>query len=140
LDAVLAGVTSVFAGIYAGRFGITRLGALGFVLLAASSVLTIAANDIPLMLVSMGLFGAGIGIVMQMQNLIWPEFFGRTHIGAIRGYVMPITLAFSAIGAPFAGHIYDSVGSYNPVWWGAVGLMCIGGVMAAMIKRPTATK
>ncbi len=138
LDAVLAGVASVFTGIYAGRIGITRLGALGFVLLAASSVLTILANDIPLMLVSMGLFGAGIGVVMQMQNLIWPEFFGRTHIGAIRGYVMPITLAFSAIGAPFAGHIYDSVGSYNPVWWGAVGLMSLGGIIAVKIKPPTA--
>ena len=136
LDSALAGVASIVTGFLANRVGIARLGSIGFALLALACWLTIIATTIPLMLASMGLFGVGIGMVMQTQNLIWPAFFGRKHIGSIRGAVMPITLVFSAIGAPFAGYIYDTTGSYDSVWWGAVTIMLIGALLALVARKP----
>ena len=136
LDSVLAGVASVATGLYAHRIRLQWLGALGFTLLAAACWLTIVAHDTPMMLLSMGLFGIGIGINIQLQNLIWPEFFGRLHIGSIRGAVMPITLGASAIGAPFAGYVFDSGGSYDPVWWGALVLMLVGAGIALCLRKP----
>ena len=73
-----------------------------------------------------------------MQNLIWPAFFGRAHVGSIRGVVMPITLVVSALSAPFAGWVYDTTGSYTSVWWAAVALMSLGGVLSLTVRRPQA--
>jgi len=138
LDSVLAGVASVATGLLANRVGIRRLGAVGFGLLAAACYLTIVAQDLWLMALSMAVFGLGIGVTMQMQNLIWPAFFGRAHVGSIRGVVMPITLVVSALSAPFAGYVYDTTGSYTPVWWAAVGLMSLGGLLSLSVRRPPA--
>jgi len=139
LDSVLAGVASVATGLLANRLGIQRIGAIGFGFLAAACYLTIIAHDLWLMALSMAVFGVGIGVVMQMQNLIWPAFFGRAHVGSIRGVVMPITLVVSALSAPFAGYVYDTTGSYTSVWWAAVALMSLGGVLS-LIARPPPTQ
>jgi len=138
LDSVLAGVASVATGLLANRVGIRRIGALGFGLLATACYLTIIAQDLWLMALSMSVFGLGIGTVMQMQNLIWPAFFGRTHVGSIRGVVMPVTLVVSALSAPFAGYVYDTTGSYTSVWWAAVVLMSLGGLLSLSLRRPPA--
>ena len=138
LDSVLAGVASVVTGMLANRMGIRRIGAIGFGFLAAACYLTIIAQDIWLMALSMAVFGIGIGVTLQMQNLIWPAFFGRAHVGSIRGVVMPITLVVSALSAPFAGWVYDTTGSYTSVWWAAVALMSLGGVLSLTVRRPQA--
>ena len=54
---------------------------------------------------------------------LWAEYFGRRHQGSIRGAVTPITLLFGGAGPPLAGYVRDAVGSYDPVWYVAVGLM-----------------
>ncbi|MEM7219374.1 MAG: MFS transporter [Pseudomonadota bacterium] len=138
VDAVLASCASIVTGLIAHRFAITRLTAIGFLLLAVSSALTIWANTIPSMLASMALFGVGIGIVMQAQNLVWPEFFGRLHVGQIRGFALPATLIASAVGAPLAGYVFDVTGSYEPVWWVAVVLMLAAAWLSMVVKAPPA--
>ena len=72
------------------------LGAGGFVVLAAASLLTIVAADHPTMFASMILFGMGIGSSFLMQSYIWAAYFGCGHLGGIRGAVMPLTLVQSS--------------------------------------------
>jgi cyanate permease len=74
---------------------------------------------------------------MYLQNLIWAEFFGRVHLGAIRGFTMPISLLIGAAGAPFAGYVRDVSGSYAPVWWGSTAVMILG-AMIMLVARPPA--
>jgi predicted MFS family arabinose efflux permease len=90
------------------------------------------------MFLSMGMFGFGIGGMMYMQNIIWADYFGRVHLGAIRGLVNPITMIMSAAGAPIAGYVYDITGSYNPVWWTSIGLMLLGAVVIVVTPPPKA--
>jgi MFS family permease len=114
------------------------IGAAGFLLLALASLLTIVAGDHPVMFLSMIIFGLGIGVMMLMQNLLWADYFGRQHLGSIRGAVMPITLIFGGAGAPVAGYIRDFTGSYALVWLAAAILMALGAVMLAVTPSPQA--
>lgn len=56
-------------------------GAVGFALLGMASVMTIFAAASVLMFTSMAVFGIGI----------WADYFGRRHMGSIRGAVTPVT-------------------------------------------------
>jgi cyanate permease len=88
------------------------------------------------MFASMITFGFGIGAGMLMQNYLWAEYFGRRHQGSIRGAVTPITLLFAAAGPPIAGYVRDVTGSYEPVWYVAVGLMVLGALAVGTTPPP----
>ena len=136
-DAVAAGASTFGMAYLARTFPARYLGAIGFSTLAIAGVLTIYADNFPMVFLSMALFGVGIGGMMFMQNYIWVEYFGRAHLGSIRGLVMPITLIIGGAGAPVAGYVRDWTGTYDQIWWVGVGLMAGAGVLAAVTRAPT---
>jgi predicted MFS family arabinose efflux permease len=136
LDAAAAGLSTFATGLLTRRFPARFIGAGGFLLLMLASVLTILADDHLVMFVSMIIFGVGIGVMMLMQSFLWADYFGRRHQGSIRGAVMPITLVFSAAGAPIAGYVRDFTGSYVVIWLVAAGLMALGAVVLALTPSP----
>lgn len=136
LDAVMAGVATFAMGWLAGAVRSQVLGAAGFLLLAVASVLVILADEPLAMFVSMGLFGLGIGGMMFLQNVIWAEFFGRAHLGAIRGITLPITMIIGGAGAPVAGYVRDQSGSYDAIWWVSAAVMALGGIAVLFAEPP----
>ncbi|NQW18691.1 MAG: MFS transporter [Chloroflexi bacterium] len=136
LDAVLAGVSTFTMGMLVSRVEARYLGAAGFSFLAIASVLTIYATTLPIMFLSMAVFGMGIGGMMFLQTYIWADYFGRAHLGRIRGIVMPITLIVGGAGAPVAGYVRDSTGSYNSIWWVGVVLMVLAAALASITVAP----
>jgi len=139
-DAVLAGVATFTMGWLAGRIRSQVLGALGMVLLAAASVLTIIARGPLAMFVSMGLFGLGIGGMLFLQNMIWAEFFGRLHLGRIRGFTLPISMVVGGAGAPLAGYVRDLGGSYDPIWSASAVIMALGAAAVLFVHPPRPSK
>ena len=112
------------------------IGASAFLMLALASVMSIYAYGFWLMFCSMAIFGLGIGINSFTQNYIWADYFGRGHLGSIRGFVMPITLFIGSFGAPAAGYVLDITGSYDPAWWAGVSLMLVGALVFIMADKP----
>ena len=135
-DAVCAGISVFTMGFLVRKFSPALLGAVGFLLLAIASVLTIYATSVTVMFISMAVFGLGIGGQMFLQNFMWADYFGRRHLGSIRGIVTPVTLIIGGIGAPLAGYIRDSTGSYTSIWWGGAALMLVGALALAMTSAP----
>lgn len=115
LDAAAAGLSTFGLGLLVQRLPARFVGAGGFLLLALASGLTIVADTHPVMFAAMITFGLGIGALMLMQNHLWTAYFGRRHLGSIRGAVTPITLLLGGAGAPLAGCVRDLTGSYTPV-------------------------
>jgi sugar phosphate permease len=136
LDAAAVGVTTVGLGLMTARVPSRYLGAVGFVLLALSSAMTIVAWNHVIMFISMITFGLGIGGTMLMQNYLWAEYFGRRHLGSIRGAVMPIMLLLGGTGPPLAGYVLDATGSYTPAWATSTVLMAIGALVLARTPPP----
>ena len=136
-DAVCAGVSTFSFGMLVRYIPARFLGATGFMMLATASVLTIYANSILIVFVSMAVFGLGIGGMMFLQSFIWADYFGRESVGSIRGLVNPINLVLGGLGAPVAGYIYDFTGTYDPAWWVGVGLMVFAALLTVATPAPT---
>jgi MFS family permease len=135
-DAVAAGISTFVMGNLAHRIPARFLGALGFSFLAVAGVITVYADTFALVFLSMAIFGLGIGGMMFLQNFIWADYFGRAHLGSIRGIVMPITLIVGGSGAPAAGYVRDITGSYDSIWWVGIAIMTGAAVLGATIKAP----
>ena len=135
-DAVCAGAGSFAAGILVKKISAKIIGTSAFFMLSVASVMSIYAYDFWLMFWSMALFGLGIGINSFNQNFIWADYFGREHLGSIRGIVMPVNLIVGGMGAPGAGYIMDITGSYNPAWWIGVVLKLAAAVMFLLANHP----
>ena len=135
-DAVAAGGSTFLFGMLVKWIPARFLGAFGFSMLAGASVLTIYATNLPIMFVSMWIFGMGIGGMMFLNNFIWADYFGRGSVGGIRGLANPINLVVGGIGAPAAGYVRDWTGSYDPAWWVGVGLMSGAAVLIVLTGAP----
>ena len=59
--------------------------------------------------------GAGSGSVVQVY--VWAAYFGRSFVGSIQGFVLPVTLVANGLGAPAVGFMYDRMGSYDSAYW-----------------------
>ena len=135
-DAVAAGGSTFMFGMLVRWVPSRFLGAVGFSMLAGASVLTIYATNLPIMFISMAVFGVGIGGMMFLNNYIWADYFGRGSVGAIRGLVNPINLVIGGIGAPAAGYVRDITGSYDQAWWVGVGLMSAAALLTIFTGAP----
>lgn len=136
LDAAAAGMSTFAMGFLIRYVPARFVGAGGFLMLTTASILTILSDTHPMMFASMICFGLGIGVLGLMQNYLWAEYFGRKHLGGIRGAVTPITLVFGGIGAPISGYVRDATGTYNGVWIAAIVLMALGAVILSFTPPP----
>ena len=87
-------------------------------------------------LVAYVVLGFGWGGMIPMQEVIWARFFGRRHIGAIRGAGMPFALLLGAI-APWAVAVYhDQVGSYSGALLVVAALNVLSGALIFAVRAP----
>ena len=135
-DAMCAGASTFVFGMLVRRVPARFLGGLGFSMLATASVMTVYATNLPIMFISMAIFGLGIGGMMFLQSFIWADYFGRESVGSIRGLVNPINLVVGGLGAPAAGYVRDITGSYDPAWWAGVALMTFAAVLTVVTPPP----
>lgn len=136
VEAAMAGTITLLMGLLPHRIAPRILGAVCFVLLGLALLFTIIASNAPMVFLSTGTFGLGIGGQILLQNYLWPDYFGRHSVGRIRGVVMPITVLFGSIGAPLAGYIRDTSGTYDPIWWAGVGIIFTAALVMFMTLPP----
>ena len=58
------------------------------------------------------LFGAGVGGLHTLLRLAWADYYGRVHLGAIRGLTLPAQIGGQAIGPVGSGFMFDASGGY----------------------------
>ncbi len=75
-------------------------------------VLIIVAKTYPMAVVFGLVFGIGQAGWVVIQNLIFSDYFGRRHAGAIRGFTSPFRI-LGPFGPVFTGHVRDLTGSYT---------------------------
>ncbi len=80
-----------------------------------SIVLIILAKTAPVAVAFGLVFGVAQGGWTVMQNLVFTDYFGRRHAGAIRGFSAPFRM-LGPLGPLFTGYIRDVTGSYNPAF------------------------
>ena len=137
----LGATPSVIGGIFLGfvldRASLRYVGALGMVIMLGAGLMTMAVTQTWQMFIAVALLSSGISATIIVQNAMFPHYYGRDHIGAIRGSAMMVMLAFGAVGPPLAGQIKDSTGSFFPAWWAAIGAWAVGALLLYLTPKPT---
>ena len=79
----------------------------------AAMVVIIFADNLPLAVTFAVLFGLGTGGWTLAQTLLFANYFGRRHLGAIRGLSQLLSGPLGAAGPLLAGGIRTFTGSYE---------------------------
>ena len=82
------------------------------------------------------LFGLVSGSYRVVDATVWANYFGRKHLGSIRGFTMIGTLGGTAFGAYPLGVSYDWFGSYGPALNVFIILPVSLAVIALLTGRP----
>ena len=59
-------------------------------------------------------FGLGQGLMTVVSGTVWPRYFGRAHLGQIRGVALGAAVAGSSLGPLLIGLSIDNYGSVVP--------------------------
>jgi MFS family permease len=82
------------------------------------------------------LYGFGFGGTIPLSESVWATYFGRDHIGAIRGASYPISAVGSSLGPIGVGYWFDLTYSYFPAF---VALGCVyvtAGLFIGLSRAP----
>lgn len=80
--------------------------------------------------------GVSFGIIMTTNAVIWPNYFGRSELGSIRGLSATAGIGFSALGALPFGFVFDMTGSYDKAILILLVLPVICAVAALLAVKP----
>ena len=103
--------------------------AMGVLLIADTYLLAVAFA---------ALFGLGTGGWTVSQMIMVPNYFGRRHAGAIKGFISPIEGVVGVSGPLIAAFIFDATRSYDAAFIGAACAFAAGGAafsLAAPLRR-----
>ena len=78
--------------------------AIGMLFVAQSAIVAHAAG---------AMLGVGQGIFFGVSQPLWARYFGRTHIGKIRGALMTFNVGSSSLGPLVAGFTRDWQGDFS---------------------------
>ncbi len=96
------------------------------------------AGSLALMFVAFLCWGFGFGGTVPLSEFIWAKYFGRVHIGAVRGISLPYIVVFQALGPILGGIYFDHLGSYTGVFAGFLVAHLIGAIVILASREPPA--
>lgn len=80
-------------------------------------------------------WGVSMGIERIVLAVVWPNYFGRKHIGSISGISMAMVVTGSALGPLPLGIAFDLFGGYVEILW-ALMIFPLFGIVAALLADP----
>jgi MFS family permease len=103
---------------------------------ALRSVAIVVFLNVPLTPMSVYVFASVMGVLwlstVPPTNAVVAQIFGVRYLSMLGGFVFLSHQVGSFLGVWLGGKLYDTTGSYDVVWWIAVGL----GVFAALVNLP----
>ena len=139
LTAVFTGLGGLGWGLIIEKVAARFCYALVAALMAASTLLFIAANSPQTALTVASLFGISVGGILVIPPVAFANYFGRDSLGAIRGITEPFNAFGQAIGALLSGIIRDGTASYELAFYtmAVVALVAIFVTVSATIPKKT---
>ena len=109
-------------------------------LVATSGICSILGTTIwpvsGLLFVGFFLFGFGFGGTIPVGEFLWATYFGRLHIGAIRGIGQPLSFLVPTVMPVVVGGWFDVTGSYRAPFLMLMGLYLLAAVLVWGAARP----
>ncbi len=137
LDPMSVVIAVYICGVFADRVHARYLGAVGFVGIGLSTVpMVVTQGEAYTIVLHNVMWGAAAAGFITLNNVVWPNYYGRKHLGAIRGIVLPVSIVASGLGPPLFGLILD--GGFNPrhLWAIVTGLFILSAALVFFARPP----
>jgi MFS family permease len=134
--AVAMAVMQIIGG-FAADFLPVRWIVVAAVWLLATCCGLIACGQPELLIPGCTLFGMAQGLMTIVAGTAWARFFGRAHLGKIRGTSVTAGVVGSSIGPLLMGISVDHYGSFAPSLWIIAGCSVALGFLALGVKLVT---
>ena len=124
------------------RFDARLLAATAYTISSAGVALMIVAGatgQSAVLFPALFLYGFGFGGTIPLSEFLWARYFGRGHIGAIRGIGNPIAVVGTGVGPVLAGAWFDLSGSYTPAFIAAIAVYMTAAAIIATSRPPRPT-
>ncbi len=118
------------------RLGVQRVLIVWGCLLSFASVVMAMAPDQNWAYGASALLGLSMGGNLVLQLQIWPEYFGRTAVGAVLGAGQLVQGMSSAIVPLALAALLDRTGSYGQLYGIVAGLVFVGVLLHLKIGQP----
>ena len=125
------------------RFDSRAVGAVSFVLAAAGFVAVVLSADtgeVWVVAAAMALLGCGIGGNIPIGEMLWAEYFGRRHLGAVRGLGFPVSSGISALTPVAVALYFDRIGSYDGAFYACAALWAMCAAVCLLLRLPDKRK
>jgi MFS family permease len=80
--------------------------------------------------------GISTGLISLVGGTLLPRYFGRAHLGKLRGSVMTAQVAGSSLGPLITGVIYDLTGSFQISLWIFVAILIPAALISLKAVQP----
>ncbi|HSL93621.1 MAG TPA: MFS transporter, partial [Bacillota bacterium] len=127
---------SFVAGHIADRVPIRFVVAGNFILQVGIIALLLNTRSMTMAVIYACMRGVAASFEAIQGGVIWPSYFGRTHLGSIRSVAMTASVIGSAFGPLPFGFGYDFFGGYREVLLIAMLFPALGAVAALMSPPP----
>ena len=124
------------AGFMADRFPNRYLLVIGQVLLGIAMLWTFLITTPWQAFVYGAMLGLSMGFLMTIGTIIWPNYYGRLHLGSIRGVSISAIVVFAALGPLPFGLVYDATGDYSFAILVLLALPVLCGIAASLAFPP----
>jgi len=130
--AIGMGAMQIVGGLMADRFALRGLLATAVGLIAVSCVM-LAAGRASLLTPGLSVYGLAQGLMSIVAATAWARYFGRAHLGKIRGMSLTAAIAGSGLGPLLMGVSDDYLGGFEPSLWlfaGTALVIAVAGIWA----------
>ncbi len=135
--AFFAVVSKLPWGFLTERYHVRWVTAVCLTTTGSSLILLVVAQSVWMLVAYAVFFGLMMGGFTLTLNVAWATYFGRKHMGAIRGFVTPAGNIIGAFGPIFAGWTWSEQSSYDfPITFFAFAWIT-GGLLMLIAKVPS---
>jgi MFS family permease len=123
-------------GFLAERYSVRYLLMIQHILTALGVILLLSIGNTGMLLLFAVFMGLAYGGYIPLQRLIYPIYYGRAHLGSIRGSMRPAITVASAAGPLVIAGLYDARGSYTLAFIVVMSTWLLAGLLFTLAKPP----
>ncbi|MFU8771038.1 MAG: MFS transporter [Anaerolineales bacterium] len=127
---------NLVAGIAIDRLPVKFLLIIGLFLQASSLIMLQMVGSTASAYLFGILLGTTSGLFRAINSVVWPAFYGRTHLGSIYGFTAAAGVFGAALGPLPFGITRDLLGSYHLILFVFAGISLLLGLLSLVVKKP----
>jgi MFS transporter, OFA family, oxalate/formate antiporter len=93
------------------------------------------AHSMGMVYLFVGLYGFGYGGTVPVMASLRADYFGRTALGKIQGFMSPVAMLAGAFGPVVTGYIFDQTASYTYAF-SVIGTLAFIGAWVLLFTKP----